>query len=151
MENLRQVIPHSPPEMVIPVNVNEILRDVLDICTPRLLSAGVVVDWSPAATLPPILGRPLQLRMLFKALVDGGHKRATLILKKQVKQLHLLAEALLEYETLTGDEITELLDKGKLDRPEHPGGTLPPAPVRGSAVPKAGRRFSDSNAKPLEA
>ena len=86
-----------------------------------------------------------------KALVDGGHKRATLILKKQVKQLHLLAEALLEYETLTGDEITELLDKGKLDRPEHPGGTLPPAPVRGSAVPKAGRRFSDSNAKPLEA
>ena len=72
MENLRQVIPHNPPEMVIPVNINEILRDVLDICTPRLLSAGVVVDWSPAATLPPVIGRALQLRLLFKALVENA-------------------------------------------------------------------------------
>ncbi len=33
-------------------------------------------------------------------LVEGAHKRATMILKKHAKQLHLLAEALLEYETL---------------------------------------------------
>ncbi|HXE39609.1 MAG TPA: ATP-binding protein, partial [Azonexus sp.] len=51
---------------------NEILRDVLEVSTPRLLGAGVTVDWQPAATLPPILGRPLQLRMLFKALVDNA-------------------------------------------------------------------------------
>ncbi|WP_088308119.1 ATP-dependent zinc metalloprotease FtsH [Novosphingobium sp. B 225] len=86
-----------------------------------------------------------------KALVDGGHKRATMLLKKHLKQLHLLAEALLEYETLTGDEITELLAKGKLDRPEHPGGMPPPPPVRGSAVPKAGRRFSENSPSPAGA
>jgi nitrogen fixation negative regulator NifL len=52
--------------------MNEILRDVLEVTTPRLLSAGIVVDWQPAVTLPNILGRPLQLRMLFKALVDNA-------------------------------------------------------------------------------
>ncbi|MCE1240168.1 MAG: nitrogen fixation negative regulator NifL [Azonexaceae bacterium] len=72
METLRQVIPQSPQEIVVPVNLNEILRDVLEICTPRLLSAGITVDWQPAATLPPLAGRPLQLRMLFKALVDNA-------------------------------------------------------------------------------
>jgi len=72
MEMLRQVIPQSPQEIAVRINLNEILRDVLEICTPRLLGAGVIVDWQPAATLPPIIGRPLQLRMLFKALVDNA-------------------------------------------------------------------------------
>jgi nitrogen fixation negative regulator NifL len=72
LEVLRQVIPHGPQETVVNVNLNEILRDVLEVSTPRLLAAGVVVDWQPATTLPSILGRPLQLRMLFKALVDNA-------------------------------------------------------------------------------
>ena len=72
MEMLRQVIPQSPREIVVSVNMNEILRDVLEVSTPRLLGAGIMVDWQPAATLPSIHGRPLQLRMLFKALVDNA-------------------------------------------------------------------------------
>lgn len=72
MESLRQAIPQSPQEIVVRVNVNEVMRDVLEITTPRLLAAGIVVDWQPAATLPNILGRPLQLRMLFKALLDNA-------------------------------------------------------------------------------
>lgn len=72
LETLRQVIPQSPHEIVVSVNMNEILRDVLEVSTPRLLSAGITVDWQPASTLPAMLGRPLQLRMLFKALVDNA-------------------------------------------------------------------------------
>lgn len=72
METLRQVIPQSPQEIVVSLNINEILRDVIEVSTPRLLAAGIVVDWQPAATLPSIVGRPLQLRMLFKALVDNA-------------------------------------------------------------------------------
>lgn len=72
LETLRQVIPPSPQEILVSVNINEILRDVLEVSTPRLLAAGIVVDWQPAPTLPAILGRPLQLRMLFKALVDNA-------------------------------------------------------------------------------
>ena len=75
-----------------------------------------------------------------RGLVDGAHKRATDILKTQEDKLHLLAQAMLEYETLTGDEIDQLLKDGKLDRPDQPSG---PAikPVTGSAIPKAGRKF----------
>jgi cell division protease FtsH len=60
----------------------------------------------------------------------------------------LLAEALLEYETLSGDEITQLLETGKLDRPDQPSGPTSPAPVKGSAIPKAGKRFSGRGAAP---
>jgi cell division protease FtsH len=77
-----------------------------------------------------------------RGLVDAAHHRATDILKTNEDKLHLLANALLEFETLTGDEIKELLDSGKLDRPESPRGSSAPAPVRGSAVPKAGKRYS---------
>lgn len=72
LETLRQVIPQGQHEIVVSVNMNEILRDVLEVSTPRLLSAGIIVDWQPASTLPAMLGRPLQLRMLFKALVDNA-------------------------------------------------------------------------------
>ena len=72
LETLRQVIPQGQHEIVVSLNMNEILRDVLEVSTPRLLSAGITVDWQPASTLPPMLGRPLQLRMLFKALVDNA-------------------------------------------------------------------------------
>jgi cell division protease FtsH len=84
-----------------------------------------------------------------KNLVEGAHARATDILKTNEDQLHLLAQALLEYETLTGEEINALIEHGKIDRPDAPrGGLSAPAPVRGSAIPKAGKRFGG---KPDEA
>jgi cell division protease FtsH len=74
-----------------------------------------------------------------RKLVEGGHSRATALLKKHRKQLNLLAEALLEFETLTGEEIRHLLETGKFERDE--SRTIKPAnvPVVGSAIPKAGR------------
>jgi cell division protease FtsH len=74
-----------------------------------------------------------------RKLVEGGHSRATALLKKHRKQLNLLAEALLEFETLTGEEIRHLLETGKFERDE--SRTIKPAnvPVVGTAIPKAGR------------
>ncbi len=78
-----------------------------------------------------------------KALVEGAHARATDVLRTQEDKLHLLAQALLEYETLTGDEIKQLLDSGKIDRPDRtPDSGL--RPVTGSSIPKAGKRFGGS-------
>jgi len=81
-----------------------------------------------------------------RELVDGAHARATDILKSNEQQLHLLAQALLEYETLTGDEIAQLMKDGKIDRPDQPSGSARPAPVRGSSIPKAGRRYAGDTA-----
>lgn len=72
LEELRQLIPHDTQEAAAPVNINEVLRDVLDVCTPRLLANGISVTWQPTPTLPGFLGRPMQLRALFKALVDNA-------------------------------------------------------------------------------
>ena len=77
-----------------------------------------------------------------RSLVDGAHARAKEILGREEEKLHLLAKAMLEFETLSGEEIRELLETGKLDRPDAPTGPAIPVPSRGSAVPKAGKRFS---------
>ena len=49
-------------------------------------------------------------------IVDGAYEQAKKILTVHLKHLHLLAKALLEYETLTGDEIRTLLKSGKFTR-----------------------------------
>ncbi|HMT43006.1 MAG TPA: ATP-dependent zinc metalloprotease FtsH [Chakrabartia sp.] len=76
-----------------------------------------------------------------RALVEGGYKKATTLLKKNIKKLHILAEALLEYETLTGDEIKALMTDGiKPDRSDTGGGKVQPVRAAGSAVPKTRKR-----------
>ena len=74
-----------------------------------------------------------------RKLVEGGHKRATDLLTKHNEQLHLLANALLEFETLSGDEINQLLETGKFERDD--GKVIKPSsiPTVGTAIPKAGR------------
>jgi cell division protease FtsH len=74
-----------------------------------------------------------------RKLVEGGHKRATELLTKHNEQLHLLANALLEFETLSGDEINQLLETGKFERDD--GKVIKPSsiPTVGTAIPKAGR------------
>ncbi|MDR3087897.1 MAG: nitrogen fixation negative regulator NifL [Azoarcus sp.] len=72
LEELRQLIPPGTREAVTPVNLNEVLRDVLDVCSARMLLNGITVNWQPTAILPAILGRPMQLHSLFKALVDNA-------------------------------------------------------------------------------
>ncbi len=79
-----------------------------------------------------------------KKLIEDAHKRATDVLTAQEDKLHLLAQAMLEYETLTGEEIDKLLESGKLDRPDEPKGPAAIQPVHGSAIPKAGKKFGDS-------
>merc|ERR1719491_2072471 len=48
-----------------------------------------------------------------KRLTSASYERARTLLKKHSKEHKLLAETLLEYETLTGDEVRDLVLKGK--------------------------------------
>ncbi|MGF1447160.1 MAG: ATP-dependent zinc metalloprotease FtsH [Pikeienuella sp.] len=74
-----------------------------------------------------------------KALVDEGYQTAKQVLTAKRDDLERLAQGLLEYETLTGDEITKVLKGEPLNRPDDTG--LPPAPSSGgrAAIPKAGK------------
>ncbi|MBV9560747.1 MAG: ATP-dependent zinc metalloprotease FtsH [Bradyrhizobium sp.] len=70
-----------------------------------------------------------------KRLVEEGYNEAKRILTEKHADLETLAKGLLEYETLTGEEIIDLL-KGK--RPNRESVLEPTAP-RTSAVPPAGK------------
>ncbi|MBV8109286.1 MAG: ATP-dependent zinc metalloprotease FtsH [Hyphomicrobiales bacterium] len=70
-----------------------------------------------------------------KRLVEAGYAEAQSILEEKRADLETLAKGLLEFETLTGDEIKDLL-AGK--RPARES-VIEPATPRGSAVPPAGK------------
>ncbi|MEM7291498.1 MAG: cell division protein FtsH, partial [Pseudomonadota bacterium] len=69
-----------------------------------------------------------------REIIDTAYETATKILRKKKKDWETLSQALLEYETLSGDEITDLLDGKPPNRDEDAG----KPPSRGSAVPSAG-------------
>jgi len=71
-----------------------------------------------------------------RRIVEAGYDRAKSLLKEHRDELETLAQALLEYETLSGDEITTLLAGGSIDRGSTSGPLLPAA---GSSIPKARR------------
>ena len=70
-----------------------------------------------------------------RRLIDEAYSTARSIITKKKKEWTALAEGLLEYETLSGDEIHQLIAGKKPSRDM--GDDTPPS--RGSAVPKAGK------------
>ncbi|MCF1504101.1 ATP-dependent zinc metalloprotease FtsH [Afifella sp. H1R] len=82
-----------------------------------------------------------------RRLVDEGYDKAREILTTHHDQLETLAQGLLEFETLSGEEIRALLN-GKRPVREDPSDDLPPA--KGSAVPTTGSRPRPGNDGGLE-
>lgn len=72
LDTLRACIPNQTVEAIQPLNLNEVLRDVLKMSTPALLAAGVVVEWSPALELPSINGGATQIAALFRQLLANA-------------------------------------------------------------------------------
>ena len=53
-----------------------------------------------------------------RMLVEAGEAEARQVLEDNIDQLHIVGEALLEYETLSGDEVRHLIKGGKIERPD---------------------------------
>src|ERR1700675_1827859 len=79
-----------------------------------------------------------------RRLVEAGYQEANDILEAARDELETLAKALLEFETLSGDEIKDLLI-GKRPRRES---VIEPATPRSSAVPTAGKARPRPDADP---
>jgi cell division protease FtsH len=70
-----------------------------------------------------------------KRMVDEAHASAVKMLTDNRDKLEAVAQALLKYETLTGQEVRDLILEGKQPvRTEEPA----PQPAAGSGVPKTG-------------
>jgi cell division protease FtsH len=71
-----------------------------------------------------------------RSLITNGEQKARQILHDNIDALHRVAKGLLEYETLSGDEVQSLLRGESIVRRDDNDGSKGPA---GSAVPTAGR------------
>ena len=72
VESLRSVIPEHRSESLTAVNINEVMRDVLDLTTTRMLASGISVHWRPQAVMPSVNAYPNRIRTMFKALIDNA-------------------------------------------------------------------------------
>jgi cell division protease FtsH len=84
-----------------------------------------------------------------KKLIDDGYTLALSILKKKKKEFERLAQGLLEYETLTGDEINKIIKGQKLTSEDED--VKKEAKPSLAAVPKTSkkpRKSSESDDKP---
>jgi len=107
-----------------------------DILQATQRARAMVVEWGMSDVLGPLryseneedvfLGRSVTQRKSMsdetaklidkeiRKLIDIAESHARKILKKNLKHLHNLAKALLEFETLSGDDVKELVSKGKI-------------------------------------
>ena len=80
----------------------------------------------------------MQNRREVRRLVEEGYEQAKSICQEKMDDLHTIAKGLLEYETLTGDEITGLLngtppERNDTDNTPGAGGPASPFPKVGGA------------------
>jgi cell division protease FtsH len=70
-----------------------------------------------------------------RLIVDTCYDKARSILEDKIDDLHSLAKGLIEYETLSGDEILSLIKDGSINRPD------PEEEIKnaGPSVPKSGK------------
>lgn len=107
-----------------------------DIKTATSIARHMVTEWGMSDALGPVayteqnqdfFGHSLGHKTISEAtaenidketrtIIEVCYQKAEKLLKKHQDQLHLLAQYLLERETLTGDEITTLLKDGKLEK-----------------------------------
>ena len=81
-----------------------------------------------------------------RKFVDEGYKKAESIIRENIDDLHIIANGLLEYETLSGDEIEALLKGDPPHRPEPTNTDSGPGAL--SAVPSVGKSKNVGDAKP---
>ena len=73
-----------------------------------------------------------------RLLADNADKQCRKILQDNIEELHVVAKGLLEYETLSGDEIKDLIKGIKPSRDDFDDNSTTPAQTPKASVPKTG-------------
>jgi nitrogen fixation negative regulator NifL len=71
-DTLERAVPREHPGVKSSINMNELLRNVLELSTAQLLKHGILVDWHPPLHMPALIGYESRLHSLFKQLVDNA-------------------------------------------------------------------------------
>ena len=70
-----------------------------------------------------------------RSIIDGCYQQALRLLEEHKDKLHLMADALMEYETLTSEQIDDIMAGAK---PREPGSTPPPGGKAAASSEKSG-------------
>ena len=81
-----------------------------------------------------------------KRLVQKGEAKAKEIITSKIKELHVIAKALLEYETLNADDIKELLKGKKIKKPDNEELS---SYKKKQKIEKSGSTSKDNKKKPI--
>ena len=71
-----------------------------------------------------------------KIAIEEAKKKARKIINDHIDELHIIAKGLLEYESLTGDEINDLLKGIKPSRDDFDDSDIDPEPTIAPSIPK---------------
>jgi cell division protease FtsH len=71
-----------------------------------------------------------------RRLIEEAEKRARAVLTEHMDDLHAVTKALLEFETLSGDEVRTIVEGGTIDRSDE---SRPGPTGRRSSVPSSGK------------
>ena len=72
LSSLHEALPSESIEANILINLNEVIKDVIDVSIQRLLEESVIVAWEPERDMPKVIGKHYALRTLFKQLLDNA-------------------------------------------------------------------------------
>ncbi|MBA56611.1 MAG: nitrogen fixation negative regulator NifL [Pseudomonadales bacterium] len=72
LDNLEESLPAPLQETKQPVNINQLIREVISIDSQKLLAQGITVEWHPSLRLPALIGRERRLRSMFKQVFDNA-------------------------------------------------------------------------------
>ncbi|CAI8769854.1 nitrogen fixation negative regulator NifL [Methylocaldum szegediense] len=70
--HMKKCIPENNASAMTPVNLNQLLHEVIVLLTERLLASGIVVDWKPTPVLPALMGQESHLRTMFKQIIENA-------------------------------------------------------------------------------
>ncbi len=88
---MQKCIPEIHQTAVIPINLNQILHEVLLLSNQRIFSNGIDVHWQPLSGSASMLGSENRLRILFKQLIDNAIEAISESLSTE-KQLRITTE-----------------------------------------------------------
>ncbi len=104
LDSLSGAMPVRRAEAKMPVNVNQLIREVISLCTDELLAQGIVVDWQPALRLPWVMGAESRLRSVIKQLVMNAIEA---VAHSQVSRRELFISTRVENQQVVRMEIVD--------------------------------------------
>lgn len=106
LDSLTVLVPASRHLPKVSVNINQLIREVVSICSEQITTAGIEFQWHPEKYLPSVWGHETQLRSMLKQLIENAID-AMASSKIKEKSLNIVSKL------INGYVCVEIIDSGE--------------------------------------